>query len=169
MRGLVPQPVKQLSTAPLGQVAGTVPTEGSKVPKGARVALIISNGSPQLAFDNGTSLSVIDPTTRKVCSAQVPGGVGAQIEPEWSADGQHLVYAQNGQIVLDEPSAKASVPAVITHPPQGTTDHNPAFAPTTKEIVVAYIQRVGNVAHQLCFVSVTGVLAVQLVHHRAGL
>lgn len=152
--GLVPQPVKQLSTAPVGQVAGTVPAEGSKVPKGARVALIISNGSPQLAFDNGTSLSVIDPTTRKV-SAQVPAGVGAQIEPAWSPDGQHLVYAQNGQLVLDEPSAKGSTPAVITHPPQGTTDHNPAFAPTTKAIVVAYIQRVGNAAHDLCFVSVS--------------
>ncbi|HEX3977777.1 MAG TPA: PASTA domain-containing protein [Solirubrobacteraceae bacterium] len=152
--GLVPQPVKQLSTAPVGQVAGTVPAEGSKVPKGARVALIISSGSPQLAFDNGTSLSVIDPATRKA-SAQVPAGVGAQIEPAWSPDGQHLVYAQNGQLVLDDPSANGSAPAVVTHPPQGTTDHNPAFAPTTKAIVIAYIQRVGNVANQLCFVSVT--------------
>ena len=152
--GLTPQPVKQLSTAPVGQVAGTVPAEGSKVPKGAKVALIISNGSPQLAFDNGTSISVINPTTSKV-SGQLPAGVGAQVEPAWSPDGQHLVYAQNGQLVLVEPGAKASTPAIITHPPQGTTDHNPAFAPTTQAIVVAYIQRVGNAAHQLCFVSVT--------------
>jgi beta-lactam-binding protein with PASTA domain len=152
--GLVPQPAKQLSTAPIGQVAGSVPAAGSKVPKGAHVVLIISNGSPQLAFDNGTQVNVIDPTTRKA-SAQVPAGVGSQIEPSWSPDGQHLVYAQNGQLVLVEPSAQGSAPAVITHPPQGTTDHNPAFAPTTKSIVVAYIQRVGNAAHQLCFVSVT--------------
>ncbi len=152
--GLVAQPVKQLSTAPVGQVAGTIPAEGSKVPKGAQVALIISNGSPQLAFDNGTSISVIDPTTRKV-SAQVPPGVGGQFEPSWSPDGQHLVYVQNGQLVLDQPAAQGSAPSVITHPPQGTTDHNPAFAPTTQAIVVAYIQRVGNAAHQLCFVSVT--------------
>ncbi len=152
--GLVPQPVKQLSTAPVGQVAGTVPAEGSKVPKGAHVAMIISNGSPQLAFDNGTQVDVIDPATRKA-SAQIPAGVGSQVEPSWSPDGQHLVYAQNGQLVLVEPSATGSTPAIITHPPPGTTDHNPAFAPTTKEIVVAYIQRAGNVAHQLCFVSVT--------------
>jgi beta-lactam-binding protein with PASTA domain len=151
--GLVPQPVKQLSTAPVGQVAGTVPAEGAKVAKGARVALIISNGSPQLAFDNGTSVSVIDPTTGKP-SAQIPAGVGAQVEPSWSPDGQHLVYAQNGQLVLVDPGA-GSAPAIITHPPQGTTDHNPAFAPTTDAIVVAYIQRVGDAAHQLCFVSVT--------------
>jgi beta-lactam-binding protein with PASTA domain len=152
--GLVPQPVKQLSTAPVGQVAGTVPAEGAKVPKGAKVALIISNGSPQLAFDNGTQVNVIDPTSGKV-TGQVPAGVGQQVEPSWSPDGQHLVYAQNGQLVLVEPGTKGSPPAVITHPPQGTTDHNPAFAPTTKAIVIAYIQRVGNVAHQLCFVSVT--------------
>ena len=67
--GLVPQPVKQLSTAPVGQVAGTVPAEGSKVPKGAHVALLISSGSPQLAFDNATQVNVIDPTTGKVSGA----------------------------------------------------------------------------------------------------
>jgi beta-lactam-binding protein with PASTA domain len=152
--GLTPQPVKQLSTAPFGKVAGTVPAEGSKVPKGAKVALIISNGSPQLAFDNGTSVSVIDPTTGKV-AAQVPAGVGAQIEPAWSLNGQHLVYEQSGQLVMVEPGVKGSVPAILTHPPQGTTDRNPAFAPTEAAIVVAYIQGVGNNAHQLCFVSAT--------------
>ena len=165
--GLVPQPVKQLSTAPVGQVAGTVPGEGSKVPKGAHVALIISNGSPHLAFDNGTQVNVIDPTTRKA-SGQIPAGVGAQVEPSWSPDGQHLVYAQNGQLVLVEPGANGSTPAVITHPPQGTTDHNPAFAPTTKAIVVAYIQRVGNAAHQLCFVSVTKFSQSNTCTTRAG-
>ena len=152
--GLVPQPVKQLSTAPLGQVAGTVPAAGAKVPKGAHVALLVSSGSPQLAFDNLTQVSVIDPTTGKA-SAQVPAGVGQQVEPAWSLNGQHLVYEQNGALVMVEPGVKGSQPATITHPPQGTVDRNPAFAPTTKAIVVAYIQRVGNAAHQLCFVSVT--------------
>jgi beta-lactam-binding protein with PASTA domain len=151
--GLVAQPVKQLSTAPLGQVAGTIPAEGSKVPQGAHVALIISNGSPQLAFDNGTSVSVIDPTTAKV-SAQIPAGVGAQVEPAWSPNGQHLVYEQNGQLVMVEPGVKGSVPAIITHPPQGMTDRNPAFAPTEKAIVVAFIRGAGLNAHQLCFVTV---------------
>jgi beta-lactam-binding protein with PASTA domain len=152
--GLVPQPLKQLSTAPVGQVAGTVPAAGAKVAQGAHVALIISNGSPQLAFDNGTSVNVIDPTTLKV-SAQLPPGVGAQVEPSWSLNGQHLVYSQNGQLVMVEPAVKGSTPAILTHPPTGTSDLNPAFAPTNKAIVVAYVQRTGNAAHQLCFVSVT--------------
>jgi beta-lactam-binding protein with PASTA domain len=151
--GLVPQPIKQLSTAPVGQVAGTVPRAGAKVAKGAHVALIISNGSPQLAFDTGTSINVIDPTTRKV-SAQLPPGVGAQVEPAWSLNGQHLVYSQNGQLVMVEPGVQGSSPAILTHPPAGTVDLNPAFAPTNNAIVVAYVQRTGNAAHQLCFVSV---------------
>jgi beta-lactam-binding protein with PASTA domain len=152
--GLVPQPVKQLSTAPVGQVAGTIPAVGSKVPKGAHVALIISNGSPQLAFDNGTQVDVVNPTTGKV-SAQLPPGVGAQVEPAWSLNGQHIVYAQNGQLVMVEPGVKGSTPAIITHPPQGTSDHNPAFAPTNTAIVVAYIRRTGTTAaHQLCFAKV---------------
>jgi beta-lactam-binding protein with PASTA domain len=151
--GLVPQPLKQLSTAPVGQVAGTVPAAGSKVPKGAHVALLVSSGSPQLAFDNGTQVNVINPTTGKI-SAQIPPGVGQQIEPTWSPNGQHLVYEQNGQLVIVEPGVKNSPPTVITNPPQGMSDRNPAFAPTEKAIVIAYIQGAGNNAHQLCFVTV---------------
>ena len=150
--GLVPQPVKQLSTAPLGQVAGTVPAAGAKVAQGAHVALIISNGSPWLAFDNSASISVIDPTTLKP-SAQLPPGVGQQVEPSWSLNGQNLAYSQNGQIVIVQPGVKGSNPAVLTPPPAGTRDLNPAFAPTNKAIVIAYVQRTGNAAHQLCFVS----------------
>jgi Tol biopolymer transport system component len=123
------------------------------VPKGAHVALIVSNGSPQLAFDNGTQVSVIDPATDKV-SAQIPPGVGQQIEPAWSPNGQHLVYEQGGQLVIVEPAVKNSPPTVITHPPQGMSDRNPSFAPTEKAIVVAYIQGAGNNPHQLCFVTV---------------
>jgi beta-lactam-binding protein with PASTA domain len=150
--GLVPQPVKQLSTAPLGQVAGTVPAEGSKVPPGAHVALLISNGSPQLAFDNGSQVQVIDPTTGKP-TTQIPGGVGAQVEPSWAVDGQHMVYEQNGQVVLVTPNVKGSAPIVLTRPPAGISDRNPSFAPTPTAIVIAYIQGNATGANQLCFVS----------------
>jgi hypothetical protein len=54
-----------------------------------------------------------------------------------------------------EPGVKGSNPAIITHPPAGATDRNPAFAPTPKAIVVAYVQTTASAAHQLCFASVT--------------
>jgi len=150
--GLVPQPVKQLSTAPVGLVAGTVPAAGAKVASGAHVALIISSGSPQLAFDNGTSINVIDPPSPKI-SAPLPAGVGQQIEPSWSMNGQHLAYSQGGQIVMVEPGVKGSNPAVMAQPPAGTSDRNPAFAPTSNAIVIAYVQRTSKGGHALCFVS----------------
>jgi Tol biopolymer transport system component len=53
-----------------------------------------------------------------------------------------------------EPGVNGSVPAAITHPPQGMTDRNPSFAPTEKAIVVAFIRGAGSAAHQLCFVTV---------------
>ena len=73
--GLVPQPVKQLSTAPVGQVAGTVPAEGSKVAQGAHVALIISNGSPQLALTTArrSTSSTRPPARRRRSSRPVSG------------------------------------------------------------------------------------------------
>ena len=111
---------------------GTVPAAGSKVPKGAHVALLVSSGSPQLAFDNGTQISVIDPTTGKV-TAQVPPGVGGQVEPAWSLDGQHLVYEQDGALILVEPGVAASPPTTITTPPPGMTDRNPSFGSHRKD------------------------------------
>ena len=151
--GLVPQAVKQRSTAPVGHVTGTVPAAGAKVPKGAHVAMLVSSGSPQLAFDNGAQINVIDPTTGKM-TAQVPPGVGGQIEPAWSQNGQHLVYEQDGALTLVEPGVAASPPAPITKPPPGMTDRNPALALTENMILVAYLQGAGDHAHQLCFVMV---------------
>ena len=151
--GLVPQAVKQRSTAPVGQVAGTVPAAGAKVPKGAHVALLVSSGPPELAFDNGTQINIIDPTTGKA-SAQIPPGIGGQVDPAWSHDGQHLVYAQSGVVTLVEPGVATSPPSPITKPPPGMTDRNPSLAPTDKMILAAYLQGVGDHAHELCFVMV---------------
>jgi beta-lactam-binding protein with PASTA domain len=151
--GLTPQPVKQLATVPVGHVAGTVPAAGSKVPKGATVDVLISSGSPQLAFDNGTSVNVIDPTTRKP-SAQVPPGQGPQVEPSWSIDGTHLVYSQGGQLMLLTPNTKGAIPKQLTQTAPGVVDQNPSFAPTSGSLVIAFIQRTAS-SSQLCFISYT--------------
>jgi beta-lactam-binding protein with PASTA domain len=152
--GLVPTPIKELATVPVGQVAGTVPAAGSKVAKGAQVDVIISSGSPQLSYDNGQSINVIDPTTLKP-TGTVPPGAGPQVEASWSPDGTHIVYSQNGQLVLFQPGVKGAAPFQMTQPQAGVANLNPSFAPTLKtpSPVIAFVQR-GPSGASLCFATI---------------
>lgn len=148
--GLVPILVRRLSTVPVGQVAGTTPPAGSKLARGAKVTVIVSTGPPQIAYDDGRSIHVIDSVSGKP-SGQVPPSASPQIEASWSADGSHLVYAQGGQLMLLRPNVQGAQPFALTQP--GTRDHDPAIAPTTKALIIAFIQR-GPKGAQLCFASI---------------
>jgi beta-lactam-binding protein with PASTA domain len=151
--GLLPAPVKRLATVPLGQVAGTVPAAGSKVAKGAQVDLLISSGSPQLSYDDGSqAIHVIDPTTGKP-SGVVPAGQPPQVEASWSPDGTHLVYAQAGRLVLLQPNVQGAQPYSLTPPTPGIEYHDPSFAPTTKALIIAFIERTTHGA-ELCFATI---------------
>jgi beta-lactam-binding protein with PASTA domain len=150
--GLVPVPVKRLATVPVGQLAGTVPVAGSKVARGAQVDLLISSGSPELSYDDGQAVHVIDPTTGKRAGT-VPAGAGSQVEAAWSADGTHIVVSEAGRLVLVQPSAAGAKPFMLTQPSPGTADVNPAFAPTTKALIIAFVQRTSKGA-QLCFATI---------------
>ena len=116
--GLVPVPTKRLATVPVGQLAGTVPAAGAKVPKGAQVDLLISSGSPRLAYDDGQAVHVIDPTTGKP-SGRVPADAGPDVEASWSPDGTHLVVSDGGRLVLDQPNAPGAAPFALTPPDAG--------------------------------------------------
>jgi beta-lactam-binding protein with PASTA domain len=151
--GLQPKLLKEVSQIAPGQVAGTVPKAGAKLAKGAVVDLLISTGSPQLSFDNGQVISVTDPTTQKV-SGIIPAGTGPQVEATWSPDGTHLIYSQDGQLVLDQPNVKGAKPFQLTQPQGGSSDLNPAFAPTLKSLTVAFIRRTATSA-QLCLARIT--------------
>jgi beta-lactam-binding protein with PASTA domain len=150
--GLVPVPTKRLATAPVGTLAGTVPPAGAKVAKGAQVDLLISSGSPQLAYDDGNAIHVIDPTTGKK-SGTVPAGAGPTVEASWSPDGTHLVESQGGRLVLVQPNAPGAAPFALTPPTPGILDLNPSFAPTTKALILAFVQRSSNGA-RLCFATI---------------
>jgi beta-lactam-binding protein with PASTA domain len=143
--GLIPQPLKQLATAPVGDVVGSAPTAGAKVAKGATVDLLISSGPPQppqLAYDNNQNVHVIDPTTGKP-TMQVPAGSGQPDEAAWSPDGKYLVYSQNDELMLLAANDNAAKPIVVNQPPAGLADRNPSFAPKfeAQTITIAFIQR----------------------------
>jgi beta-lactam-binding protein with PASTA domain len=143
--GLVPQPLKQPATVPVGDVAGSVPAAGAKVAKGATIDLLISSGSPQspqLAYDDGHNVHVIDPATRKA-PMQVPAGA---TEASWSPGGSHLVYSLNGELWVLAADSKNARPSPLDQPPSGLADRNPSFVPqlTAQTITVAFIQRAAN-------------------------
>jgi len=150
--GLVPVPTKRLATVPIGTLAGTVPPAGAKVPKGAQVDLLISSGSPQLAYDDGNAVHVIDPTTGKA-TGSVAAGPGPAVEASWSPDGTHLVESEAGRLVLIQPNARGAAPFELTPPMPGVEDLNPSFAPTTKALILAFVQRSSNGA-RLCFATI---------------
>ncbi|HSC02447.1 MAG TPA: PASTA domain-containing protein [Solirubrobacteraceae bacterium] len=150
--GLVPVATKRLATVPVGQLAGTVPAAGAKVPKGAQVDLLVSSGSPHLSYDDGRAIHVIDPATGKP-AGNVAAGAGPDVEASWSPDGTHLVVSEGGRLVLDQPGAIGAAPFPLTPPTTGVADLNPAFAPTTKALIVAFIQR-GAGGAKLCFATI---------------
>jgi beta-lactam-binding protein with PASTA domain len=150
--GLVPVAIKRLATVPVGALAGTVPAAGAKVPRGAQVDLLISSGSPQLSYDDAHAIHVIDPTTGKP-SGSVPRGRGPDVEASWSPDGTHLVESSAGRLVLDQPNVRGSKPFALTPPTPGVEDLNPAFAPTTKALILAFIKRSSDSA-RLCFATI---------------
>jgi len=150
--GLVPVPTRRLATVPVGTVAGTLPPAGAKVAKGAQVDLLISSGSPQLSYDDGQAIHVIDPTTGKP-SGTLPAAPGPDVEASWSPDGTHLVASEGGRLVLVQPNTRGTTPFVLTPPTPGVEDLNPSFAPTTKAMIIAFIERRAGGA-QLCFATI---------------
>ena len=148
--GLVPVATRRLATVPVGQLAGTVPAAGAKVPKGAQVDLLISNGSPRLAYDDGHAIHVVDPTTGKP-AGRVPADAGPDVEASWSPDGTHLVESSGGRLALVQPNAPA--PFELGPPTPGVEDLNPAFAPTTKALIIAFVRR-GTGGARLCFATI---------------
>ena len=148
--GLVPVATKRLATVPVGQLAGTVPAAGAKVSKGAQVDLLISNGSPRLAYDDGHVIHVIDPTTGKA-AGRVAADTGPDVEASWSPDGTHLIESDAGRLVLVQPSAPKTF--TLTPPTPGVEDLNPAFAPTTKALIIAFVRR-GAGGARLCFATI---------------
>jgi hypothetical protein len=151
--GFEPKPLEAVAEVPAGQVAGTIPKAGSSVKRGAVVDLLISSGSPQLSYDNQQAITVINPSTRKVSGA-VPSGAGPAVEASWSPDATHVIYSQNGQLVIDQPNNSKASPLQLTKAQTGVSNVNPSFAPTLKSLTIAFIQQTGSSA-QLCFATIS--------------
>jgi beta-lactam-binding protein with PASTA domain len=133
---LLPVEVQQYSSAKPGTLVRTVPASGAKLPAGSKVQLIVSAGFPLLLFD-GTSglMSVSGAGGQPTPLAGTSPGDG---EATWSADGTHIAYISNGDVVLAQPGKPGSA---IVHR-AGAQFHDPTFAPAGR--VLAVVRRTGN-------------------------
>jgi beta-lactam-binding protein with PASTA domain len=149
--GLVPQTIEQFDKSTPGTLIGTNPRAGTPVPAGTHVTVIVSAGYPQLSYDDGTSISVINPATSK---PGIPPPASQPVgEASWSSDGRDLVYVQGpqnaGQLVSFAPNQHGATPSMLTA--AGTNERDPAFAPNNQ--VLAFIDRSKGYG-RLCFAAV---------------
>jgi Tol biopolymer transport system component len=83
----------------------------------------------------------------------VAPGAGAQVEPSWSPDGTRIIFSENGELMLDEPS-EPNPARQLTPSQTGVLDTDPSFAPTLKSNTIAFIQST-NTASQLCLATIS--------------
>jgi beta-lactam-binding protein with PASTA domain len=144
--GLVPSSATQLNTAPAGTLFGTNPAAGTKVKVGAAVTLLVSAGFPSIAYDDGHKIHVVNGATSNP-TLTVPPGTADQSEPSWSIDGKFLAYVQGGQI-FKLANKNGAQPVAVTA--SGGDFHDPSFAPTRQDNVLAFIDRSSGTG-KLCF------------------
>jgi beta-lactam-binding protein with PASTA domain len=159
---LEPSTAERLSSSAKGALVGSVPPAGTKVKPGSKVTVLVSAGFPDLSYDNGTSVQVVNGATGKTALKVAPAAQG-QEEASWSIDGSHLVYRQGNGLELLAAGKSGAQPIALTGPEANA--HNPSFAPTTKANILAYIEQHGS-SSQLCFATIGPyVLAPDCTNH----
>jgi beta-lactam-binding protein with PASTA domain len=152
--GLVPYTSTRIDPAPAGSVIGTDPVAGAHAQHGAKIAVFVSAGYPDLSYDDGTKVSIINGYSGKP-AATLPSSAQPQDEAGWSADGSHIVYVQGpasgGQLWLYAPFVQGAQPRALT--PANSNYADPSFAPTTRSHFLAFIQP-GTNGDKLCFATV---------------
>jgi beta-lactam-binding protein with PASTA domain len=146
--GIVPVTIPAFSAAKKGTVFKTVPAAGTQLKAGDKLQLYVSAGFPQLAFDTGSDVEVVDGSNGKKIS--VPGASPAALEkdPTWSPDSTHLVYAADQQLFLKDLTKPKSTPVPITAAGEKYTD--PSWAPTGDANVLAMARWSSNTESDLC-------------------
>ena len=147
--GLVPRVVRTVSRDRTGALVDVQPPPGRSLAAGERVRLLVSAGSPQLAYDTGDVVRIFDPRLgRTVREASPP--LGAAVEPSWSPTGRRLIYRVGRRLMLV--SARLGDRGRVVY--EGRTKYAAAtFAPAPADGVVALVRRTGGDG-DLCFARV---------------
>jgi beta-lactam-binding protein with PASTA domain len=150
--GLVPEKVLQFSKAPKGEVFGTDPPAGTKVAEGAKIKLLVSAGFPQLAFDDGKNIKLVNGADGKPLKA-IAKGPQVEKDPTFSLDGTKVAFAGNGRVFLSDREKPDEPPVALTQ--QGEKFSDLAWAPTVDRNVLAMLRKKGD-DQDLCFGAIGG-------------
>ncbi len=132
--GLVPEKVPVFSGKKKDTLIGTIPKEGTKLPEGAKVKLLVSAGFPQLAYDDGKNVLLVDGASGKRLPA-IAKGPQVDTDPVFSFDGTRIAYVSGRRVFLKEVAKKDASPVPVTK--AGEVYSDLAWAPTLDVNLVA--------------------------------
>jgi Tol biopolymer transport system component len=152
--GIVPEEVQAFSPAKKGTVFKTSPPAGTKLKAGEKLTLFVSAGFPQLLFDNGSNIVLVDGFNGNKLPAPVQGP-STNTDPTWSPDASHIIYASGGRLFLKDLTKPKSPATALTPASQDLED--PSWAPTGNANVIAMdqVKQNGN-ERDLCLGALAG-------------
>jgi hypothetical protein len=154
--GLVPETVQQFSDKPKGTLLGTLPPAGTKAPAGTKIKLIVSGGAPELTFDDGKNIKLVNGANGKPFPAVAKGPL-TETDPTFSADGTKIAYAGGGRVFVKDMAKKDQPPVAVTA--AGEKYNDLAWAPTVDQNVIAMFRdkspKGDNTDQDLCLMQVT--------------
>lgn len=149
--GLVPKVIRAVDAAPQGTLLQTRPAAGVPMRAGGTVRIVVSAGTPQLAFDAGGTVRLFDPGRERDVREAVPPE-GRAVEPAWMPDGRNLVYRVGRRLLLVSAGADDRGRTIYEGP---ETFSAVAPAPQPGDGVLALVRRSGGNG-DLCFAQITG-------------
>jgi beta-lactam-binding protein with PASTA domain len=149
--GLVPEKVSQFSDKKKGDLIGTEPPAGTKLAAGAKVKLLVSAGFPQLTFDDGKNILLVNGANGKRLPA-VAKSSQAEKDPTFSADGTKIAYIGGDRVFLADQEKPDEPPVALTQ--QGEKFSDVAWAPTVDLNLLAMFREKGN-DKDLCLGQIT--------------
>ncbi len=125
--GIVPKVRKEFNDAPKGTLFATDPPGGTKVAAKSTVTLLVSVGQPQVVYTNGKNILRVNGANGRPLEP-VASGPSEETNPTWAADGEHIAYTADGQVMLKDLTKKNGAAVELT--PAGREFSDLTWAPT---------------------------------------
>ncbi len=135
--GLVPVKVTEFSEKKKDVLIRTEPGPGTKLAAGAKVKLVVSGGSPQLAYDDGKNVLLVNGANGKRFPA-VAKGPQEETDPTFSADGTKVAFLSDRRVFIKDLTKPDETPVAVTAAGEKFSD--PAWAPTVDSNVLALLR-----------------------------